>query len=124
MKTMHKPESKTKLESLFDRISIIDERFEIILRDAQIKFLKKRMALLQANELTKYLVKAEKEYTALCVQVKRDRAFLRKVNASDQKLTKQNKRRVQQIADTYSFLTMDHEKTFLLYHHDVHCLQG
>lgn len=79
---------------------------------------------MQDNELTEYFAKAEKEYTDLCSQIKRDREFLRKINAGAQKLTNENKLRIQQIADSYSFFTMDHEKTLLLYHYDVNCLQN
>ena len=45
---MHVVDKATKLESIFDRIHLVDTRFEILKRDAEIELLKEK-ALLVAH---------------------------------------------------------------------------
>ena len=51
----------TKLETIYDRINEIKTRFEVFKRDAEIKFLKKKIELIEANQLHK-IEEFNKEY--------------------------------------------------------------
>ena len=63
---VHVVDKATKLQTLFDRIELIDTRFEVIKRDLEIAHLKGELS---AEELTKNLE-----------QVDSDRAFIRHIN--------------------------------------------
>src|SRR5262245_34392930 len=47
---VHVVDKATKLETIFDRISLIDTRFEVLKRDAEIESLNRKMALLQEKK--------------------------------------------------------------------------
>lgn len=64
---VHVVDKATKLETLFDRVHLIDTRFEVRLRDAEIARLK--------GELS------EADYQARVAQLLADRAFIRRANA-------------------------------------------
>jgi HD-GYP domain-containing protein (c-di-GMP phosphodiesterase class II) len=68
---VHVVDKSTKLETIFDRIEFVSQRFEILKRDAEIKFLR---AKLQGGSYT------EAEYQATVKALDDDCAFLRRIN--------------------------------------------
>ena len=81
---VHVVDKATKLESIFDRIHLIDTRFEVLKRDAEIELLKGKAALLQQGQdevsLRGQTNQLEQAYKARVRQFDQDREFLRKCN--------------------------------------------
>jgi hypothetical protein len=74
---VHVVDKATKLHTLFDRIALLDTRFEVLKRDAEIALLKAR---LDAGTDTGRADAAQQAYDARIAQLDADRAFLRHCN--------------------------------------------
>jgi len=87
----------TKLETIFDRIELIDTRFELLKRDAEIVLLKQKIALLEAGQApnTQQLHAA---YEQTIEDIHDDRAFIRRVNIGSEFMSDELKERVLNIA--------------------------
>jgi HD-GYP domain-containing protein (c-di-GMP phosphodiesterase class II) len=94
---VHVIDKATKLETIFDRIHLIDTRFEVLKRDAEIEFLKQKIALLEAGkpEAVDQLAEDLREKLA---QLESDRQFLRHVNIGSEFMKEELKDRVRAIA--------------------------
>lgn len=89
---VHVIEKSTKLETIFDRIHLIDARFEILRRDIEIRYLK--MAAEQpANHQT-----LMSDMQQALAQVELDRAFLRHANIGGERMRDEDQERVREIA--------------------------
>ena len=89
---VHVVDKATKLETIYDRIGVIDTRFEVLLRDAQIAALKQQLRSpgeAQAIEL------ALQEQQAL---MREERDFLRRVNIGGEGMSALDQQRVREIA--------------------------
>ncbi len=84
---VHVVDKATKLQTIFDRIDLIDTRFEIIRRDAQ-------LALLTGAS-------SEAATRALLEDIESDRAFLRRANIGGEAMTDEDIARVRSIATRY-----------------------
>ncbi len=80
----HVMDKATKLETVFDRIDAIADRFEIVKRDIEISYLKGEMA--------------ENEYIQEIEQLDKDLQFLREINSGDTFMSDDKLERLQQIA--------------------------
>lgn len=89
---VHVIEKSTKLETIFDRIHLIDARFEILRRDIEIRYLK--MAAEQPANQNKFIT----EMQQALAQVELDRAFLRHANIGGERMRDEDQERVQEIA--------------------------
>jgi HD-GYP domain-containing protein (c-di-GMP phosphodiesterase class II) len=89
---VHVIEKSTKLETIFDRIHLIDARFEILRRDIEIRYLK--MAAEQPANQHKFIT----EMQQALAQVELDRAFLRHANIGGERMRDEDQERVQEIA--------------------------
>jgi HD-GYP domain-containing protein (c-di-GMP phosphodiesterase class II) len=96
---VHVVDKPTKLHTLFDRIQLIDTRFEILKRDAEIELLKK---LATSSKLqgagSRDAEKAGAEFQARIVQLDDDREFLRHCNIGTESMPPAAAQRVQEIA--------------------------
>ncbi|MDX2314600.1 MAG: HD domain-containing phosphohydrolase [Gammaproteobacteria bacterium] len=93
----HVVDKSTKLETIFDRVHIINARFEVLKRDAEIRVLKEK---LEAKEKGKR-VNDKKLDNALAVeleQLERDREFLNVCNVGCESMAKADQDRVERIA--------------------------
>lgn len=95
---MDKP---TKLSSAFDRIELIDQRFELLKHQAENAMLKAQLDLLQSNQAGK---DAEAELAAMQAELRefkeqcdRDRDFLRLANVGGESMTQADIERVHEI---------------------------
>ncbi len=84
---VHVVDKSTKLETIFDRIHLIDTRFEVLKRDAEISMLRKG---------DDSAIRAE--YAARIQQLDSDREFLRHCNVGSEKMEAADQERVQRIA--------------------------
>jgi len=101
---VHVVEKSTKLETIYDRINEIDCRFEILKRDAEIRYLK--------NETT------QAQLTNDLQQLEQDRAFLRHANIGTELMSAGDQERVRQIAH-YRWCGPDGEEHDLLSQEEV-----
>jgi HD-GYP domain-containing protein (c-di-GMP phosphodiesterase class II) len=78
----------SKLETIFDRIELIETRFEVLKRDAEIELLKKTLA---DNSNTEILAMA---YQKKIAQIEDDFSFLKKANIGGEFMEKKDQERV------------------------------
>ncbi|MGH8678019.1 MAG: GAF and HD-GYP domain-containing protein [Burkholderiales bacterium] len=119
---VHVVDKATKLQTIFDRIGLIDTRFEVIKRDAEVAMLKAKLAA-PANAEREWQ-KAEREYQLRVRQINEDREFLRYANIGAEAMRAEDQERVSQIAKTYrwrdvsgnltDFLTEDEVKNLTI----------
>jgi HD-GYP domain-containing protein (c-di-GMP phosphodiesterase class II) len=106
----HVVDKGTKLETITDRIDTIKTRFEILRRDAEIDFLKKKIELNgTANGEIKNL---EKEYADKLEQLNDDEAFIEKCNVGGEFMEKELQNRVLDIAN-YDYKQQGEKTSFL-----------
>lgn len=106
---MDKP---TKLSAIFDRINLIDQRFELLKTQAECTFLRKQLAALQAGELAD-LSRLESELAAFKLKCDADRDFLRRSNFGGEFMTAEDQQRVDEIAALPIFDANDKAQPFL-----------
>ena len=117
---VHVVDKATKLEAIFDRVNLIDTRFEVLKRDAEIDLLRSRTELLQQgpDELTlrERMNDLNQAFKARIRQFDEDREFLRKCNIGGEFMPPEAQGRVKKIAgykwqdqsgNTANFLTED-----------------
>jgi len=109
----HIENKSSKLETIYDRIHLLDTRFEIVKRDAQISFLKNKLALLKNNgdalehEIEDYLHE-------FFEQIEADRNFLHICNTGREFMSESEQRRLQEISVRYTFSDPDGTKQHFL----------
>ncbi len=109
---VHVVDKATKLEALYDRIDLIDTRFEILKRDARIRLLEAR---LDHPELTPAAVQAlEQEYTDFCQELDASRVFLREANIGGEFMSAEKQARVHAMAAVYHWWNATGDRVPLL----------
>ena len=91
---VHVVDKSTKLETITDRIEVIDTRFELIKRDMDIKFWKD-----SASEKKPSL----KKLKASLEEVNTDRSFIRKINVGGEYMEEKDKNRITEISKKYQW---------------------
>jgi hypothetical protein len=91
---VHVVDKATKLQTLFDRIELIDTRFEVVRRDAE-------LAMLRAQAAGGDGLSAEHDRAALERAISDDRDFLRRVNIGGEAMQAEDQERVRRIAKKY-----------------------
>ena len=92
---VHVVDKATKLQTIFDRIGLIDTRFEVLKRDAEI-------ALLRAMTVPGADLKAlDQAYHQRLWDIQEDREFLRLCNIGGEAMSPENQERVRAIAKKY-----------------------
>lgn len=108
---VHVVDKPTKLHTLFDRIELLDTRFEVLKRDAEIALLR---ALMQDSGCRIQDSEIRAEYAARIRQLDDDEKFLRKCNVGSEVMPEAAQQRVREIAryqwrnaqgETVDFLT-------------------
>lgn len=92
---VHVVDKATKLQTLFDRIHLIDTRFEILKRDAEIDLLKQKVAALESGNGD--IAAIEQACRARIAQLDDDREFLRKANIGGEFMSPELQQRVKTI---------------------------
>jgi HD-GYP domain-containing protein (c-di-GMP phosphodiesterase class II) len=96
---VHVVDKATKLQTLFDRIHLVDTRFEVLKRDAEIAMLR---ALLDAGKGSAAVTQIRSDYEARIEQMDKDRELLRHCNIGSEKMAEADQLRVREIA-TYKW---------------------
>ena len=74
----------TKLETIFDRIELLEQRYETLLRDREITYLKQCLEAQQQGQDTQHLLT---EFQSDCVELKAELDFLRQINSGGEFMT-------------------------------------
>lgn len=116
---VHVVDKATKLETIFDRIALIDTRFEVLKRDAEIDALNKRLALVQDQSVSE-LTRRERQYAIeqslreKLRQLDEDREFLRRSNIGGEYMSPEAQARVREIGSSHKWTdTAGHLANFL-----------
>lgn len=110
---VHVVDKATKLQTLFDRIDLLDTRFEVLKRDAEMDALRQQLAL-------RPCVDADAEIAVMeAFQITRgvldsERDFLRQVNASGEFMPEEDAARVRRIGTQYLWRNPDGLQTGIL----------
>lgn len=92
---VHVVDKATKLQTIFDRIHLLDTRFEVLKRDAEIAMLRAELA---AGGDLATVEHARKECSASIERFDADREFLRRCNLGSEKMADADQARVRGIA--------------------------
>ncbi len=95
---VHVVDKATKLETIFDRTHLVDTRFEVLRRDAQIELLKERAKLAAEDAPREVRERAEARYRERLRQLDEDRSFLRACNVGGETMRDVDVERVRSIA--------------------------
>lgn len=96
---MDKP---TKLATIFDRILLVDQRFELLKKQAECDMLRKQLEMAKAGQIPD-VNKLEIQLNAFKRQLDDDRDFLRTANIGGEFMTPEHQQRVRDIA-AYSLM--------------------
>jgi HD-GYP domain-containing protein (c-di-GMP phosphodiesterase class II) len=110
---VHVVDKATKLQTIFDRIHLIDTRFEILKRDAEIAALK------AAREPDADAKAIDQGYRKRLWEIQEDREFLRLCNIGGEAMTPQAQDRVRDIATKYRWRNPLGEPVDFLTHDEV-----
>ncbi len=92
---VHVVDKATKLHTLFDRIHLVDTRFEVLKRDAEITMLREVDG---AGADVQRAGEARRDFAARIAQIDLDREFLRHCNIGGEAMSVEEQQRVRQIA--------------------------
>jgi len=95
---VHIVDKAMKLETICDRIEVIDSRFEVLKRDAEIHMLKRKIRQLENGDSSVRDSQLESEYQTRIVQLDEDREFIRRSNRGGEFMAESDQRRVAEIA--------------------------
>ncbi|HEX9686707.1 MAG TPA: HD domain-containing phosphohydrolase [Burkholderiales bacterium] len=113
---VHVVDKATKLQTIFDRVALIDTRFEVVRRDAEIALLKARIEKLAPRRQD---VMADAQLTAGVREIESDRDFLRRANIGSEKMIDEDIARVKSIAARYRWRNGDGEQSDFLTEDEV-----
>ncbi|HND62161.1 MAG TPA: HD domain-containing phosphohydrolase [Opitutaceae bacterium] len=107
---VHVVDKATKLQTIFDRIELIETRFEIVKRDAEIRALRAR-AKAQSEEER---VAIDEEFHHFITHAEDDRRFLRACNVGGETMKTADRDRVHAIAHRYQWRNAHGDKMEIL----------
>ena len=103
---VHVVDKATKLQTLFDRIELIDTRFEVLKRDQEIAALRAQLALREERDAA-----AEEQLRLACNQkldaLNVDREFLRRINPGAESMKAEDLRRVREIGQHHTWCNVN-----------------
>ena len=103
---VHVVDKATKLQTLFDRIHLVDTRFEVLKRDAQIAMLKAKLALRDPHD-ARAEAALDEDLARHLHQIESDREFLRQSNVGSELMTPEAQERVSRIGTGYRWIDID-----------------
>ncbi|WP_422843012.1 HD domain-containing phosphohydrolase [Acidovorax sp. M2(2025)] len=94
---VHVVDKATKLQTIYDRIGLVDTRFEVLKRDAELAALRRQLALRPVAD-AQGEAQALKGLQAELAALEADRAFLRQCNTGSEAMRPEDQQRVRDIA--------------------------
>jgi HD-GYP domain-containing protein (c-di-GMP phosphodiesterase class II) len=113
---VHVVDKATKLQTIFDRVTLIDTRFEVVKRDAEIALLRARLEKLGQGRTD---VVGEAQLAAGLREIDDDREFLRRANIGGEAMKDEDIARVQAIARRYRWKEPDGDRGDFLTEEEV-----
>jgi HD-GYP domain-containing protein (c-di-GMP phosphodiesterase class II) len=110
---VHVVDKATKLETIFDRIQLIDTRFEVLKRDAELGLLRAQARLTAQGAGREAMLAAEDQYRARLRQIEEDRSFLKACNVGGERMRDADVERVRAIGRYRWTDPAGHEANFL-----------
>ncbi len=109
---VHVVDKATKLETIHDRIHLLDTRFEVLKRDAEIDLLRNKLELAEAGRSAVF-DELEAVYRERIRRIDEDRAFLRACNIGGEAMRDIDMERVRRIAESRWTDVAGHQASFL-----------
>ncbi len=106
---VHVVDKATKLQTIHDRIELVDARFEIVKRDAEIKALRSAVGVTDDEA-----AKIDEAFLQRVRDIEADRRFLRACNVGGETMKTTDRERVQAISKKYRWKTAHGEEADLL----------
>ena len=103
---VHVVDKATKLQTIYDRIGLVDTRFEVLKRDAEIRMLRGKLEAAERGE-TGTWPEIEARYSAQIKQYDADREFLRFCNIGSERMAPEDQQRVFNIGTAYRWRDVD-----------------
>jgi len=119
---VHITDKATKLETLYDRIHLVETRSEIIRREHKIALLEEAIQKLAQGRDEHILSRIESISADHTQQLEEDLAFLRKCNQGTEFMTEGEREEVREIARKYSWVNARREKESLISQDDLYRL--
>ncbi len=110
---VHVVDKATKLEAIYDRIHLVDTRFEVLKRDAEVELLKEKALLVAHGALRAEHDAADARHRERIRRFDDDRAFLRACNVGGEAMRESDQERVRAIAKYRWTDISGHEANFL-----------
>jgi len=88
---VHVVDKATKLQTIYDRIGLVDTRFELLLRDAELRAMREQLAGGDADAIRAWLRQEQ-------ATLREERAFLRHANIGGEGMSPEDEERVHRIA--------------------------
>jgi len=107
----------TKLETIFDKIKLVDSRFEVLKRDAEIESLKRKLKAVDSK-----LLDGDEELKDKLAKLDEDRAFIRDCNVGGETIAEAAIKRINHIAN-YRLRSPDGKEENFLSEDEVQNLQ-
>ncbi|GAB4263485.1 MAG: HD family phosphohydrolase [Methylomicrobium sp.] len=85
----------TKLETIFDRINLVETRFELLKRDKEIELLQQKIKALEAGK--PWDVSLENDYQRSLAQIDDDLAFVKRVNIGGESMSADDLAHIEQL---------------------------
>jgi HD-GYP domain-containing protein (c-di-GMP phosphodiesterase class II) len=106
---VHVVDKATKLETIFDRINLVDTRFEVLKRDLEIEALKRKIELLRQPRVDEVaarerLAQIDQTLRDSLRQLESDREFLRHCNVGGEVMSPDAQARVNLIGTSYKWI--------------------
>src|SRR5882672_10423466 len=109
---VHVVDKATKLETLFDRVHLIDTRFEVLKRDIEVDFLKRKIALLEQKKPIDAAAE-DKKLRERLRELDDDCRFLHACNIGGERMRDEDIERIRRIARLRWRDVAGHEADFL-----------
>ena len=103
---VHVVDKATKLQTIFDRVGLIDTRFEVLKRDAELRALRAKLESLERGDRSTWL-EIEARLSAEIKQIDADREFLRFCNIGVERMAPEDQQRVAAIGWGYKWRDVD-----------------
>jgi HD-GYP domain-containing protein (c-di-GMP phosphodiesterase class II) len=103
---VHVVDKATKLQTIYDRIGLVDTRFEVLKRDAEIRMLRAKLEAAERGE-SRLWAEIEARYSAQIKQYEADREFLRFCNIGSERMAPEDQQRVFNIGTAYRWRDLD-----------------
>jgi len=108
----HVVDKGKKLETITDRIEVVDTRFEVLKRDTEIKLLKKKINILKDSNNNIAIDKAEASYKESIEQLDDDQRFIQKTNRGGEFIEEDDQKRIE-IIGSYKWKAKGKKINFL-----------